>query len=135
MARITVAAPVTVSPPAKIPSRDVCPRSSSATIQPRRLVSKPCVVDAIAGSASPERHNHHVALDIELRALDFDRRTAPRLIGFAEFHPHAADSPHPAFVVAEYLDRIGQHLKSDPFLFGVMHLFDARRKISVSLRR
>lgn len=130
MARITVAAPVTVSPPAKIPSRDVCPRSSSATIQPRRLVSKPCVVDAISGfgevpsaiiTTSHSISNSEPSISIGERA--------PRLIGFAEFHPHATDSPHPAFVVAEYLDRIGQHLKSDPFLFGVMHLFDARRKL------
>ena len=48
IASITVAAPVTASPPAKTPSRLVRP-SSSATMQPRRLVSKPLVVDFISG--------------------------------------------------------------------------------------
>ena len=44
MARITVAAPVTASPPANTPSLEVMPCSSSATMQPLRLVSRPGVV-------------------------------------------------------------------------------------------
>ena len=48
MARITVAAPVTASPPAKTPGRVVAP-FSSATRQPRRFVSSPAVVLAMRG--------------------------------------------------------------------------------------
>ena len=48
MARITVAAPVTASPPANTPLRLVRP-FSSATIQPLRFVSRPLVVDLING--------------------------------------------------------------------------------------
>ena len=48
MARITVAAPVTASPPAKTPSRVVSP-CASATMQPRRVVSSPAVVEGIRG--------------------------------------------------------------------------------------
>ena len=44
IARITVAAPVTASPPANTPSLEVMPCSSSATMQPLRLVSRPGVV-------------------------------------------------------------------------------------------
>ena len=44
IARMTVAAPVTASPPAKTPSLEVMPCSSSATMQPLRLVSRPGVV-------------------------------------------------------------------------------------------
>ena len=48
IARMTVAAPVTASPPANTPSRVVAP-SASATMQPRREVSRPAVVEAISG--------------------------------------------------------------------------------------
>ena len=48
MARMTVAAPVTASPPAKTPSRDVAP-CPSAVMQPRRSVSSPAVVAASRG--------------------------------------------------------------------------------------
>ena len=44
IARLTVAAPVTASPPANTPSLEVMPCSSSATMQPLRLVSRPGVV-------------------------------------------------------------------------------------------
>ncbi len=45
IARITVAAPVTASPPAYTASFDVCPLSSSATIHFLLLISSPLVVD------------------------------------------------------------------------------------------
>ena len=48
MARITVAAPVTASPPAKTPARVVRP-SASAVRHPRRSVSNPEVVAANSG--------------------------------------------------------------------------------------
>ena len=48
IARITVAAPVTASPPANTPGLDVAP-SSSATIPPNFCVSSPSVVDLISG--------------------------------------------------------------------------------------
>ena len=48
IAKITVAAPVTASPPAKTPSRDVAP-ISLASMQPRRLMFKLPVVEAISG--------------------------------------------------------------------------------------
>ena len=50
IARITVAAPVTASPPAYTASFDVCPLSSSATIHFLLLISSPLVVDEISGS-------------------------------------------------------------------------------------
>ena len=49
MDRITVAAPVTASPPAYTPSRLVSPPSSSVMMQPRLLVSSPGVVLRISG--------------------------------------------------------------------------------------
>ena len=49
MARITVAAPVTASPPAYTPSLDVLPVSSSATIHFLLLMSSPLVVEDISG--------------------------------------------------------------------------------------
>ena len=48
MARITVAAPVTASPPANTPGRVVAP-FSSATRQPLRVISSPLVVLEIMG--------------------------------------------------------------------------------------
>ena len=48
IAKITVAAPVTTSPPANTPGREVAP-NSSATIPPHRCVSRPVVVDLIKG--------------------------------------------------------------------------------------
>ena len=48
MAKITVAAPVTASPPAKTPSLVVAPLSS-AIKQPLRFVSNPSVVERIKG--------------------------------------------------------------------------------------
>ena len=48
MARMTVAAPLTASPPAKMPGREVVP-TSSATMQPLRLRSRLRVVLPISG--------------------------------------------------------------------------------------
>ena len=49
IARMTVAAPVTASPPAQTPSSEVLPVSSTTTMPPRRLISSPAVVDLISG--------------------------------------------------------------------------------------
>ena len=49
IARMTVAAPVTASPPANTPLLDVAPFSSSATIHFLRFVSSPFVVEEISG--------------------------------------------------------------------------------------
>ena len=49
MARITVAAPVTASPPANTPAFEVAPFSSSAMIHFLRLISSPFVVEEISG--------------------------------------------------------------------------------------
>ena len=49
IARITVVAPVTASPPANTPAREVCPFSGSATIHLRLLISSPSVVEEISG--------------------------------------------------------------------------------------
>ena len=49
IAKITVAAPVTASPPAYTPSREVAPVASSIIIPPQRCVSNPFVVDLIKG--------------------------------------------------------------------------------------
>lgn len=49
IARITVAAPVTASPPAYTPSLDVRPVSSSTIIPPHFCVSSPFVVDLMSG--------------------------------------------------------------------------------------
>ena len=48
MARMTVAAPVTASPPAKTPSREVWP-FSSASMPPFLVVARFLVVDLIRG--------------------------------------------------------------------------------------
>ncbi len=56
IARITVAAPVTASPPANTPLRVVAPHSS-ATRQPRRSVSRPLVVLAISGLGEEMTHS------------------------------------------------------------------------------
>ena len=49
MARMTVAAPMTASPPANTPGFDVAPVRSSATIRLRGVTSSPGVVFAISG--------------------------------------------------------------------------------------
>ena len=49
MARITVAAPETASPPAYTPGREVSPVSASATMPPHFCVSSPSVVDLMSG--------------------------------------------------------------------------------------
>ena len=49
IARITVAAPVTASPPANTNALEVCPLSSSATMHLLLFVSRPFVVEAISG--------------------------------------------------------------------------------------
>src|SRR5699024_6843678 len=48
IAKITVAAPVTASPPANTPSLEVCP-FSSATIHCHLFISNPLVVEGISG--------------------------------------------------------------------------------------
>ena len=49
IALITVAAPVTTSPPAQMASREVLPVSSSATMFPFLPTSSPGVVNGISG--------------------------------------------------------------------------------------
>ena len=49
IARITVAAPVTASPPANTPALEVAPVSSAATIHFLLLISRPLVVEEISG--------------------------------------------------------------------------------------
>ena len=49
IARMTVAAPVTMSPPAKTPGFDVAPVSSSAAMLPRFVSASPGVVCAMMG--------------------------------------------------------------------------------------
>ena len=51
IASITVAAPVTISPPANTPARLVAPVSSSATMFPQRFTSNPGVVVGTNGLA------------------------------------------------------------------------------------
>ena len=51
MARITVAAPVTISPPANTPGIEVMPVRSSVSMYPHLLVRRPGVVCAMMGFA------------------------------------------------------------------------------------
>ena len=53
MALMTVAAPVTASPPAYTPSRLVLPSSPSVTMQPCLLVSRPGVVEGTSTASYP----------------------------------------------------------------------------------
>ena len=59
MANITVAAPVTASPPANTPSLEVCP-FSSVTIQPLLFISRPWVVAGISGFGDALSHYNRI---------------------------------------------------------------------------
>lgn len=113
MARITVAAPVTASPPAKTPLRLVRP-SSSATMQPRLFVSSPSVVDLMRGFARPESHDDHVAVNPEIAPFLYDRAAASARVGFAKFHLHAFYSYDLPFFIADYADGVGEHTEFYP---------------------
>ncbi len=69
MALMTVAAPVTASPPAYTPSRLVLPSSPSVTMQPCLLVSRPGVVERISGLGLVPSHNDRIHVQLELAAL------------------------------------------------------------------
>ena len=129
MARITVAAPVTASPPAKTPGREVAP-CASASIQPRRSVRSPFGGggDQRVGRRA-ERHHDHVAREVELRAGFRHGRPAAALVRLAQLHFHAAQAADPAPFVGEHLHGIGEHPEADALLAGVVHLLGAGRKL------
>ena len=66
MARITVADPVTMSPPAKTPGQVVSPDAPRVTMYPRRFVSSPGVVAGTIGLAAVALLENTCDLDKEL---------------------------------------------------------------------
>ena len=77
MARMTVAAPVTMSPPANTPSRLVAPVGVSATMQPWLLTSRPLVrLRDERVRVRAEGDDDEVGLHRELRAGYFDGAAA-----------------------------------------------------------
>ena len=85
MARITVAAPVTISPPAQTLSLTVFPVSSSAITVPRLVVSSPFVVLLGAPGAGKSTHakkigaKHDVPVVSAAEVLEDDKLRAEYL--------------------------------------------------------
>ena len=88
MARMTVAAPDTASPPAYTPGIDVAAVSSSTMMPPHFCVSRPGVAVAHQRvGRRAHRDDHRVHLDIVLRATgNGHRAAAARGVGLAELH-------------------------------------------------
>ena len=126
MALITVAAPVTMSPPAQTRSSVVRPgrgvrhhRAVTGALQARRLGEHQRI------GPRAQRHHHRVHGHVELGALHRHRAAPAAGIGLTQRHADAADARHPALLVAEHLDGVGQKVKDDALFLGVMHLFGA----------
>jgi hypothetical protein len=127
IASMTVAAPVTMSPPANTPdgggevfvSRDVTPL---VELELRGLAH-----DRIRVRADSE--DHHVGLEFMFAARDGDGPAPARVVRLAEFHADAAHAADPALAVVEDLDRVGQPVEFHAFLLGMMDFFRARRAL------
>ena len=78
-----------------------------------------------------DRHDHHVAVDHELGALDRDGPPPAGVVRLAELHPLAAQAADPALLVAEHLERRDQEVEDDAFLLGVVDLLGARGELVV----
>ena len=92
IAEMTVAPPVTMSPPAKTPAFCVAPvavvREDVAPLVDRQVRRR--VADERVGALADGEH-HRVDLDVELGALDRHRAAAAGRVRLAQFHPDAAD--------------------------------------------
>ena len=69
-----------------------------------------------------QSHNHGVALQVELRALNNNGRPTATLVRLAQLHTHAPEGLHPTILVAHYGHRVGEHCKLNALLFGVVYL-------------
>ena len=128
MARMTVAAPVEMSPPAKTPGNgrhagllihlDVAPL---VDLQPRRGLGDDRV------GAGAQRVDHGIHVDSEIRARQRHGAPAPGGVRLAQLHLLAAHPGDPAGGVAEDLHRGGQPLELHALLDGVLQFLGARR--------
>ena len=130
MARMTVAAPVTMSPPAKTPGNrrrhgllvddDVAPLVDA---QPRRGLGD----DRVRRGAERVDHGVHVE-DFSVPGLGTGRRRPEASGSPSSIFTHSMPGD-PARVVAEDLDRVGQPVELHALLHGVVQLLDARRRL------
>ena len=133
MALITVAAPVTTSPPAQTRSREVRPVSSSATMLPRLPTSRPGVVMGISGLGLLPMAQTDASIGMtELGARDLDRAAAARGVGLAQLHAQALDLGEPAALVADEAHGQGEEVEDDALLLGVLDLLGARRQLGLA---
>jgi len=124
MAEITVAPPVTMSPPAKTPRFCVAPVLGRRRCCPL-VDGRSGVVDRISGWRPGRPRTPRVDLDVELRSLDGDGASPPRCVRLAELHPDQADRANVHPIVAEDLGRGDQQRDLHAFLFGVLDLLHA----------
>ena len=134
MALITVAAPVTTSPPAQTRSLVVRPVASSLTTTvPWRVVSSPsasCGDQRVRRGADGD--DHHVAVDDELGAGLGDRagggRWRPARPAPSGCTPCRSPSPCSSARIA---GGVGEELEVDALLVGVLHLLAAGGQLGV----
>jgi hypothetical protein len=121
---MTVAAPRTMSPPAKTPGMLVMPLLVGDDVAPlvelevrrgrgqQRVARVPMATTTMSQSIVNSEPG-----------MGTGRRRPPRRL--AELHPLAAEAGDPAVVVAEHLERRGQQLEADALLLGVVDLLGA----------
>ena len=130
MARITVAAPVTMSPPAHTPRKLVRPDSrEGADVAARRALEAGGALEQHRVGARAHGHHDHVHVDQEVRARTGYGPAAARLVGLAHLHAHALHRAHPALVVAAVSHGAREVLEAHALLLGVLDLLLARRHL------
>ncbi len=97
MASMTVAEPVTMSPPAKTSGMEVWPVSGSASMYPHllQLQFRQRRRQKRIGTGA-DGHNHQVHLQLELGALDGDGAAPAAVVRLAQLHLQAFHTPAPS---------------------------------------
>src|SRR6266567_481944 len=80
----------------------------------------------------PDREHHQIDVKVVLAPGDRDGAASSRIVGLAQLHANAAHVAHVALAVVEDFDRVGKPVEFDPFLFGVVDLFAARRTLGAT---
>lgn len=134
MARMTVAPPRTISPPAKMQGMLVC-MPSFTTIVFLRPNSKPWMEVGTIGLGG-YAHGYDGHVDVQrFRGARYRFRTAATAgIRFAQLHLLQDHLLHRALFVGYVFQRVVQGEELDTFFLGVLHLFEAAG-ISASERR
>lgn len=112
IAKITVAAPVTASPPANNAglggsSCILCSNDTFSLIDFQTLGRRGN--QRVRGGS--QRHDNGIDVDIEFRSLYLYRASSSGSIRLAKLHANAADTLYPVILILENLYRVGQQIK------------------------